>query len=69
MKCNVSKTDKAFRIFVGIVFLMLGVYFETWFGLIGLLPLYTVSIAWCPKQLFCAEPSENWWHKCCQRCC
>ncbi len=69
MKCNINKTDRAIRIALGVALLSLGLYFKSWWGLIGFLPLYTISIAWCPKQLFCSTPSEKWWHKCCQGCC
>lgn len=48
MKCNVGKTDKIIRILIGIVILILGYYYRTWWGLIGLYPLITGVIAYCP---------------------
>ncbi|CAA6806955.1 MAG: Unknown protein [uncultured Campylobacterales bacterium] len=67
MKCNVGKVDKFIRICLGIICISFGIYSESWWGgVIGLLPIYTISIAWCPKSLFCAVPSEKWWHKCCR---
>ena len=64
MQCNVGKTDRIVRVVLGTVVVLLGFYFQRWWGLLGLLPLYTISIAWCPKVLFCAVPSRKWWHQC-----
>jgi len=50
MKCNVSKTDRNVRVLIGVTFLSLGLFFQSWWGLIGLLPLYTITIAWCPTN-------------------
>jgi hypothetical protein len=47
MKHNVGKTDKMIRIFLGIVIIGAGVYFKSWFGLIGILPLITAAIGYC----------------------
>lgn len=69
MQCNVGKTDRIVRAVVGVTALLLGLYFQSAWGLIGLLPLYTISIAWCPRFLFCAIPSQKWWQQCCHRCC
>jgi Protein of unknown function (DUF2892) len=69
MKCNVSNTQRLLRVASAAVAFGLGVAFESWWGLVGLLPLYTITIAWCPKQLFCAMPSPRWWHQCCKGCC
>jgi len=69
MKCNVTKKDTIIRILLGLFIMALGLYFQSWWGAIALLPLYTISIAWCPKFLFCAAPSKQWWHQCCRGCC
>ncbi|RMF55952.1 MAG: DUF2892 domain-containing protein [Calditrichaeota bacterium] len=47
MKCNVGKTDRIFRIILGVVILALGWYFKSWWGLIGIVPLVTGAIGWC----------------------
>jgi predicted RND superfamily exporter protein len=41
MKTNVGKTDKLVRIVLGIVIIALGLIYESWWGLIGLIPLIT----------------------------
>lgn len=48
MKKNVGKTDKIFRISAGILIILIGIYFKSWWGLIGLLPIVTALIGWCP---------------------
>lgn len=50
MKCsaNVGKGDKLFRIIVGIVVIAAGVYFKSWWGAVGLVPLLTAVTGFCP---------------------
>ncbi len=48
MKKNVGSTDKIIRYILGIIILILGLIFHTWWGLIGLIPIFTAVIGWCP---------------------
>ncbi|MEN6319707.1 MAG: DUF2892 domain-containing protein [Syntrophaceae bacterium] len=48
MKCNVGKTDRTIRIVLGLVVIMAGIYFKSWWGVIGLVPILTAIIRWCP---------------------
>ena len=49
MQCNVGKTDKLLRISAGIALLGLGAYgLIGWWGLIGVVPLATGLLNWCP---------------------
>jgi len=49
MQCNVGKTDKLLRIGAGIALLGLGASgIIGWWGLIGLVPLATGLLNWCP---------------------
>ena len=51
MKLNVGSADKVIRIVLGIVLLALIFVLEgnaRWLGLIGLIPLGTALINWCP---------------------
>jgi hypothetical protein len=48
MTCNVGKGDKWFRMIVGLVIGILGIYFQSWLGLIGIVPLLTGLINFCP---------------------
>ena len=51
MKCNVGKTDRLFRISLGVVIILAGFYFQSWWGAVGLVPILTGSIRWCPAYL------------------
>ena len=51
MNTNVGGIDKVFRIIVGIALLSMLVWTDgntRWFGLIGLVPLGTGLMGWCP---------------------
>lgn len=48
MKANVGGFDKIVRYVAGIVIIFLGIYFKSWWGVIGLIPLLTALIGWCP---------------------
>ncbi|NOQ81774.1 MAG: DUF2892 domain-containing protein [Methylophaga sp.] len=51
MKCNVGGIDRRLRIIAGVVIIALGIYFQNWLGAIGLIPLLTGIIGWCPAYL------------------
>jgi len=48
MEKNVGTVDKSLRIIVGLVILAVGLHFQTWWGAIGLVPLVTGLVNWCP---------------------
>ena len=48
MKCNVGKTEQIVRLVLGVVIILLGLYFRNWWGLIGLVPIITGAIRYCP---------------------
>ncbi len=47
MKHNIGTTDRVIRIVLGIVILAVGYSYQSWWGLIGLIPLITGAIGWC----------------------
>ncbi|MCV3373562.1 DUF2892 domain-containing protein [Campylobacter lari] len=47
-----SKLERVLRITLAIVAFSLGVYFSTWWGLLGLIPLLTGIFAVCPIRVF-----------------
>ena len=53
MKHNVGGADKIFRIVLGLVIILVGFYFKSWWGAIGLVLLLTGVIGWCPLYLPC----------------
>jgi hypothetical protein len=48
MKANVGRTERLIRVVVGIVIVGIGVVYESWWGAVGLVPLATGLIGWCP---------------------
>ncbi|MCU0644960.1 MAG: DUF2892 domain-containing protein [bacterium] len=48
MKTNVGATDKTIRIVVGILLIILGVFGSRLWIIIGLIPLITGLIGYCP---------------------
>lgn len=48
MKCNVGAVDRLVRIVVGLIIAILGVVYNSWWGLVGLVPLATGLFQFCP---------------------
>lgn len=47
MKKNVGRTDKAIRIVIGLGIVAAGLYFQSWWGLLALVPLATAFMSFC----------------------
>jgi Inner membrane protein YgaP-like, transmembrane domain len=48
MKSNMGKADRAIRTAVGVLALAVGLIYGSWWGLVGLIPLTTAMIGYCP---------------------
>ena len=48
MKKNVGNADKMLRIIIGIAVIGAGVYYQSWWGAIGAIPLLTAVMNFCP---------------------
>jgi hypothetical protein len=51
MKPNVGGIDRIVRFLAGLALLGAGYYFKSWWGLIGLGPILTGTIRFCPAYL------------------
>ncbi|BCW93220.1 hypothetical protein EG19_01290 [Thermoanaerobaculum aquaticum] len=51
MSANVGGADKVIRIVAGLVILGLGLAFKSYWGLVGLLPLITGLVGFCPAYV------------------
>ena len=51
MRHNVGGLDRQFRIAFGLVVIALGLYFRSWWGALGAIPLLTGLAGWCPVYL------------------
>jgi hypothetical protein len=48
MKKNVGKADRSIRIALGVLAILLGFIFQSWWGVIGVPLVITALIGWCP---------------------
>jgi Protein of unknown function (DUF2892) len=51
MKFNVGTTDRVLRIIAGLAILGLGYFYGSWLGLIGIVPILTGIVRFCPAYL------------------
>ena len=51
MQCNVGKTDQLLRIIAGSAIIIVGIYFQNWWGAVGIVPIATGLLRWCPAYL------------------
>ncbi|MGM0507023.1 MAG: YgaP family membrane protein [Bacteroidota bacterium] len=57
---NVGTMDSLIRVSLGALILIAGVLYESWWGAIGLIPLLTGAISWCPiYKLFGIQTCSN----------
>ncbi len=47
MKSNVGNLDRSIRFVLGWVIITAGIYYQSWWGAIGLILLVTGLLAWC----------------------
>ena len=48
---NVGSADRALRIVAGLAIVAAGVYYQSWWGAVGIIPLFTGTTRWCPAYL------------------
>jgi len=48
MKTNVGSADRIVRLVLGVVIILLGIYFKSWWGIIGIVPVITGLLNFCP---------------------
>ena len=51
MTKNVGGIDRILRIIVGLALIGWGIFAQNWLGAIGIVPLATALIGWCPAYL------------------
>ena len=51
MKKNVGNSDRIFRFILGIVIALLGIVYQSWWGLIAIVPIGTAFMRFCPAYL------------------
>ena len=48
MKKNVGSIDQTVRIIIGLIIGIVGFIYNSWWGLLGLIPIATASLNFCP---------------------
>ena len=48
MKRNIGKVDQIIRVIIGIVIIILGICFKSWWGAIGLAVIIIAALGYCP---------------------
>lgn len=48
MKKNVGAVDRLIRFILGIIIIAWGIYANSWFALVGIIPPITALLNWCP---------------------
>jgi hypothetical protein len=48
MICNVGKIDRSIRLIIGVVIALLGLYYQSWWGLLAIIPVLTAIFGFCP---------------------
>lgn len=51
MTANVGGIDRILRYLLGLALLGAGLYFKSWWGLVGLGPILTATFRFCPAYL------------------
>jgi hypothetical protein len=64
MKTNIGSIDRIIRVLIGLAILGAGLAYHSWLGLIGLVPLFTAVVRFCPAYLpfglsTCANPTPK----------
>ena len=48
MKKNMGKIDRGARLILGLVIIAAGIYYQSWWGALAIIPIVTATITWCP---------------------
>lgn len=48
MKANVGSSDRIIRFILGAVIIVLGFVYSSWWGVVGIVPIITASLNFCP---------------------
>jgi len=51
MQTNIGRTDRITRLILGAAIIAAGIYLGSAIGLIGLIPITTALVGWCPSYL------------------
>lgn len=59
MEKNVGKNDKIIRYVLGVVIIGAGILFNSWWGILGVIPIFTAAMGWCPLYKILGTSTEE----------
>lgn len=59
MKTNVGSIDRLIRIVLGVVAIALGFIFKSWWGVVGVVPILTGVLNYCPAYSLIGESTKS----------
>ena len=51
MKKNMGTADRVIRALIGVAIIVIGIIFQSWWGLLGIIPLLTTLMGSCPLYM------------------
>ncbi|MCX6168947.1 MAG: DUF2892 domain-containing protein [Ignavibacteriales bacterium] len=51
MKKNVGSIDRVLRLLLGLAIIAIGFVYQSWWGVLGIIPLFTSAAGWCPVYM------------------
>jgi hypothetical protein len=51
MQKNVGSADRGVRVILGLGLIAAGIVYQSWWGAVGIVPLFTAALGWCPAYL------------------
>ena len=51
MKCNIGKVDQILRFIGGLIVVVAGIIFDSYWGIIGVVLIATALFRWCPLYI------------------
>ncbi len=51
MQKNMGSADRIIRAIIGLAIIVLGIVFQSWWGLLGIIPLLTTLMGSCPMYV------------------
>lgn len=60
MKKNMGQKDRIVRAFIGVILIVYGVLFQNLVGIVGLIPLATAFIGYCPLYSLLGTTSNRY---------
>lgn len=51
MQQNVGNEDRIIRAILGVILIGWGIFAQSWWAVIGIIPLFSAVVSWCPAYV------------------